>query len=67
MLNMTDTDQIEAQDIKRLLIRVYRRYSAGQITEAQARQETYLLNSALKAVETSDIEERLSNLESLME
>jgi len=40
---------IKAKDIKRLLLRVYKRYSSGAITEAQAYKETYLLNSVLKA------------------
>jgi hypothetical protein len=57
---------IEAKDIKRLLLRVYRRYSSGVITEAQALRETYLLNSLLKAIELSDLEERLKTIERLM-
>jgi len=32
---------IQAKDIKRLLLRVYRRYNTGAITEAQAYKETY--------------------------
>jgi len=59
---MTDK-QIEAKDIKRLLLRVYRRYQSGAITEAQAYKETYLLNSVLKAIEVTDLEERLYKLE----
>jgi hypothetical protein len=43
--------QIKAKDIKRLLLRVYRRYQSGAITEAQATKETYLLNSLLKTVD----------------
>ncbi len=31
---------IQAKDIKRLLLRVYRRYQSGAITEAQAYKET---------------------------
>ena len=58
--------QIEAKDIKRLLLRVYRRYSSGGITEAQAYKETYLLNSVLKAIEVTDLEERLQNLENTL-
>ena len=54
---------IEAKDIKRLLLRVYRKYNSGGITEAQAYKETYLLNSVLKAIELTDIEERLKNIE----
>ena len=45
--------EIEAKDIKRLLLRVYRRYQSGAITEAQAYKETYLLNSILKFFDTS--------------
>ena len=59
---ITDRD-IQAKDIKRLLLRVYRRYQSGAITEAQAHKETYLLNSVLKAIEVTDLEDRLRNLE----
>jgi hypothetical protein len=55
--------EIEAKDIKRLLLRVYRRYQSGAITEAQAYKETYLLNSVLKAIEITDLEERLKTIE----
>lgn len=57
---------IEAKDIKRLLLRVYRRYNSGAITEAQAYKETYLLNSVLKAIEVTDLEERLLNIENTL-
>ncbi len=62
---MTDKE-IEAKDIKRLLLRVYRRYNSGAITEAQAYKETYLLNSVLKAIEAADFEERLKNIERIL-
>jgi hypothetical protein len=55
--------EIEAKDIKRLLLRVYRRYNSGAITEAQAYKETYLLNSVLKAIEVTDLENRLQKIE----
>jgi hypothetical protein len=58
--------EIEAKDIKRLLLRVYRRYNTGAITEAQAYKETYLLNSVLKAIEVTDLEERLQNIETIL-
>ena len=58
--------KIEAKDIKRLLLRVYRRYNSGAITEAQAYKETYLLNSVLKAIEVTDLEERLQNIENTL-
>ena len=57
---------IQAKDIKRLLLRVYRRYQSGAITEAQAYKETYLLNSVLKAIEVTDLEERLQNIENTL-
>ena len=63
---MITEKQIEAKDIKRLLLRVYRRYNSGAITEAQAYKETYLLNSVLKAIEVTDMEERLQNIENTL-
>lgn len=63
---ITQNREIGAKDIKRLLLRVYKRYSSGAITETQAHKETYLLNSVLKAIEITDLEERLQNIEKLM-
>ena len=63
---MITEKQIEAKDIKRLLLRVYRRYNSGAITEAQAYKETYLLNAGLKAIEVTDLEERLQNIENTL-
>ena len=57
--------EIQAKDVKRLLLKVYRKYQSGAITEAQATKETYLLNSILKAIETTDIEERVEKLETI--
>jgi hypothetical protein len=58
--------EIEAKDIKRLLLRVYSRYQSGAITENQAYKETYLLNSVLKAIEITDLEDRLQNIENTL-
>ena len=63
---MITNKEIESKDIKRLLLRVYRRYNSGAITEAQAYKETYLLNSVLKAIEVTDLEERLQNIENTL-
>jgi len=63
---MITEKQIEAKDIKRLLLRVYRRYNSGAITEAQAYKETYLLNAVLKAIEVTDLEERLQRIETAL-
>lgn len=62
----TDNREIEAKDVKRLLLRVYRRYQSGAITETQAQRETYLLNSVLKAIEVTDLEERLQTIETTL-
>jgi len=58
--------EIEAKDIKRLLLRVYRKYQRGAITESQAYRETYLLNSVLKAIEVTDLEDRLQLIENTL-
>ena len=63
---MITEKQIKAKDIKRLLLRVYKRYNTGAITEPQAYKETYLLNSILKAIEVTDLEERLQNIETYL-
>lgn len=55
--------EIQAKDVKRLLLKVYKRYQEGAITEAKAQKEVYLLNSVLKAIEVTDLEERLEKLE----
>jgi len=47
--------EIQVKDVKRLLLKVYRKYQGQTITEAQATKETYLLNSILKAIEATDI------------
>ena len=63
---MITDKEIEAKDIKRLLLRVYRKYHRGAITEAQAYRETYLLNSVLKAIEVTDLEDRLQLIENTL-
>jgi hypothetical protein len=57
---------IEAKDVKRLMLRVYKRYSSGAITESKAYKETYILNSVLKAIEVTDLEERLQTIENTL-
>ena len=62
----TQPKEIEAKDVKQLLLRTYRRYQSGAITELQATKETYLLNSVLRAIETTELEERLQTIEGLL-
>jgi hypothetical protein len=59
------SNEIKAKDVKRLLIKVYSKYSSGVITEAKAQKETYLLNSILKAIEVTDLEDRVDKLENI--
>ena len=62
----SDNREIDAQDVKRLLLRLYKKYQSGEITEAKVQKETYILNSILKAIEVTDLEERLQAIESTL-
>lgn len=55
--------RVTADNIKRLMMRNYRRFSRGQITESQAYKENAILSNILKAIEVSETEERLRILE----
>lgn len=55
--------EIRSADVKRLLLRVYNKYSKGELTDVKAYREAYILNSVLKAIEITDLEERISNIE----
>ena len=57
---------INAKDVKRLMIRTFRKYQKGQITIGDAYKESSLLGNILKAIEVSDTEERLSKIENLL-
>ena len=63
---ITTEADIQAKDVKRLLMSVYKRYQAGLISEAQATKEAGLLLSVLTAIEVTDIESRLEGLAGLM-
>jgi len=58
--------EINSADVKRLLLRVYNKYSKGELTDIKAYREAYILNSVLRAIEISDLETRLYNIEKLM-
>ena len=60
---ITPREEIKAKDVKTLLLRVYTRYQGGAITASQAHKETYLLNSVLRAIESTDLETRLEKIE----
>lgn len=52
-----------AKDAKRLLVKLYARYRKGEVTEAAAYREAFLINSIVKAIEVTDLEERLEAIE----
>lgn len=58
--------EIEATDVKKLLLKVYQKYQNGYITEVQAHKQAYLLNSILKVIEVVDFEKRLQLIESTL-
>ena len=55
--------EITAKDIKGLMLRNYRRYSNGEISESKAYRENAMLANILKSIELTETTERLSNLE----
>ncbi|OPZ63139.1 MAG: hypothetical protein BWY86_00028 [Candidatus Aminicenantes bacterium ADurb.Bin508] len=57
---------IEARDIKRLLLKVYKELRSGTVSESRAYREAFILNAILKAIEVSDMEERLMKIEGMM-
>jgi hypothetical protein len=63
---MVKPKDITAKDAKRLLVRLYTRYRKGEVTEAAASRETFLLNSILKAIEVTELEERLEKIETAL-
>lgn len=58
--------EIQAQDIKRLLLRLYKKYRSGEITEIQAQKETAMLFNVLKAIEITETEDRLRAIEGML-
>jgi len=63
---MSNRPDIKASDVKRLLLRIYKRYQSGEISDGKAYREAFVLNSVLKAIETSDLEERLQEIENTL-
>ena len=53
------TDEITPKEIKRLMLRNYKRYTTGEISDTQAYKENTILANILKAIEASETEERL--------
>ena len=58
--------KITATDVKRLMLQSYRRFTNGEINESQAFKENALLGNILKAIEVSETEERLKQIETAL-
>jgi len=63
---MSNRPGLQASDVKRLLLRIYKRYQGGEISDGKAYREAFVLNSVLKAIEISDLEERLQEIENTL-
>ena len=59
-------DTITAKDIKTLLLKTFRGLKRGELSESQAYREVFILNSILKAIELTDIQERLEKIERVL-
>lgn len=55
-----------AKEIKKLMILSYKKYQSGTISEAQAYRQNTMLANILKAIEASEQEERIENLERVL-
>jgi hypothetical protein len=60
------TDEITPKEIKRLMLRNYKRYTTGEISDTQAYKENTILANILKAIEASETEERLRAIEAAL-
>ncbi|TKJ36294.1 MAG: hypothetical protein CEE38_12840 [Planctomycetes bacterium B3_Pla] len=58
--------KLNSNDIAEQLQSVLERYKAGQIDEAQAKQEQTMLQSMLKAIEQTELVARLEKIESVV-
>ena len=60
------TGTARVKNIQRLMIRSFKRYKSGEITEAQAYRENVMLSNILKAIDLTEQEERIANLEEVI-
>jgi len=65
-MNNIRKNEITTQDVKKLLLRAYKKYSTGEISEQQAYKEAFILNSLLKAIELTDLETRFQRIEGML-
>ena len=57
---------MKPHDVSKAIQRIYLKYQKGQIDSDKAAKEVMLLNSLLKAIELSDLDERIKKLEDEM-
>lgn len=55
--------EIKARDMAKILVSTLRRYKEGEISSQEAYREAYIVNTILKSLEVSDIQERLVKIE----
>jgi len=60
------SDTINATQVKTLMLRSYRRFSNGEISETTAFRENTMLANILKAIEASETESRLQAIETAL-
>lgn len=60
------SDTINATQVKTLMLRSYRRFSNGEISETTAFRENTMLANILKAIEASETENRLQAIETAL-
>lgn len=58
--------EITTSDIKSLMLHSYRRYANGEISESKAFKENALLSNILKAIEASETQNRLKEIENTL-
>lgn len=58
--------KLNSKDIAERLQSVLARYKTGQINEAQAKQEQAILQAMLRALEQTELEERLEKIEAVL-
>ena len=57
---------MKPHDVSKAIQRIYLKYQKGQIDSDKVTKEVMLLNSLLKAIELSDLDERIKKLEDEM-
>lgn len=63
---MAVSSTYSAKEIKKLMLLSYKRYQSGAISETQAYKENTMLANILRAIESSEQEERLERLEQVI-